>query len=211
MKNTKNENVKIPGEMQAVYDAVCALIGEGRDSASLTVSEITRRAGIGKGTAYEYFDSKEEMIDGAVCSRICSIQEEVLEKLRGQESLDGQLGIIASLFEDDSYDVLFYQLIKGKAALLDDSEKMREAIGSYALKKEQFDLEIAGILEKSMQEEALIGSGMPSMYTDMIIRAVINMLREICYSRKMGGRWAAMDRQQVVGTCVSFLKKLSAC
>ena len=47
---------------RAIYQAVLVLFEEGADINNLTVSEITRRAGIGKGTAYEYFSGKEEMI-----------------------------------------------------------------------------------------------------------------------------------------------------
>lgn len=47
---------------QAIYQAVLALFEEGEDINNLTVAKITGRAGIGKGTAYEYFSGKEEMI-----------------------------------------------------------------------------------------------------------------------------------------------------
>ena len=47
---------------KAVYKAVIELFEEGADINNLTVAEITGRAGIGKGTAYEYFSGKEEMI-----------------------------------------------------------------------------------------------------------------------------------------------------
>lgn len=47
---------------KAIYQAVIELFEEGADVGNLTVSEITARAGIGKGTAYEYFSGKEEMI-----------------------------------------------------------------------------------------------------------------------------------------------------
>jgi AcrR family transcriptional regulator len=46
----------------ALYNAVIALLDEGADISSLKVSDITSRAGIGKGTAYDYFRSKEEII-----------------------------------------------------------------------------------------------------------------------------------------------------
>ncbi len=49
-----------------LYDAVCELLAEGADASELKVSVITKRAGIGKGTAYEYFKSKEEMIARAM-------------------------------------------------------------------------------------------------------------------------------------------------
>ena len=43
----------------ALYQAVIEFINEGCDINTLKVADITGRAGIGKGTAYEYFSSKE--------------------------------------------------------------------------------------------------------------------------------------------------------
>lgn len=60
------EQKKYPPKVVAMNEAVASLWAEGRDLGSLTVSEITRRAGIGKGTAYEYFSSKEEIIATAL-------------------------------------------------------------------------------------------------------------------------------------------------
>lgn len=51
---------------KAIYDAVIDLFEEGADLNNLTVAEITKKAGIGKGTAYEYFSDKEEMIAKAL-------------------------------------------------------------------------------------------------------------------------------------------------
>ncbi len=45
-----------------MYKAVIEIIQENYDINSIKVSDITSRAGIGKGTAYEYFSSKEEII-----------------------------------------------------------------------------------------------------------------------------------------------------
>ena len=61
------ENIKNPPEkILLMYGAVLDLIKEQHDISKLTVSAITGRAGIGKGTAYEYFSSKEEIIMGAM-------------------------------------------------------------------------------------------------------------------------------------------------
>ena len=45
-----------------MYRAVIDMVYEDYDINSIKVSDITGRAGIGKGTAYEYFSSKEEII-----------------------------------------------------------------------------------------------------------------------------------------------------
>lgn len=51
-----------PEKVQKIYEAISELVQENREIAALKVQEITSRAGIGKGTAYEYFSSKEEII-----------------------------------------------------------------------------------------------------------------------------------------------------
>lgn len=53
-------------KVKALYEAVLELLNENADVNTLTVADITKRAGIGKGTAYEYFKCKEEIIAGAV-------------------------------------------------------------------------------------------------------------------------------------------------
>ncbi len=57
---------KLPPKVEAIYQAVNTLFAQGADLNNLTVSRITTKAGIGKGTAYEYFPNKEDMIAGAL-------------------------------------------------------------------------------------------------------------------------------------------------
>lgn len=51
-----------PPKARLMFQAVIDFIGEKADINSLKVQDITDRAGIGKGTAYEYFSSKEELL-----------------------------------------------------------------------------------------------------------------------------------------------------
>lgn len=55
-----------PEKVLLMYQAVLDMVGEGCDINRMKVSDITARAGIGKGTAYEYFSSKEEIISNAI-------------------------------------------------------------------------------------------------------------------------------------------------
>ena len=67
-----------------MYEAVIQLLEEGMDMEDIRVSTITERAGIGKGTAYEYFDTKDEIVACAVVSQIRWMfgwLEEQLEKI----------------------------------------------------------------------------------------------------------------------------------
>lgn len=48
----------------AVYEAALQLIGQGVSPAALKIQQLADAAGIGKGTVYEYFASKEEILQG---------------------------------------------------------------------------------------------------------------------------------------------------
>lgn len=68
---------------RAIYMAIAELMNEGANLNALTVSEITGRAGIGKGTAYEYFSDKDEMIAKALFYHVrglCSLLFQVLDR-----------------------------------------------------------------------------------------------------------------------------------
>lgn len=92
-KITGLENIgDVPPKVLQMYEAVLELLEEGADATSIRVSTITDRAGIGKGTAYEYFDTKEDILACAVAyhiRRLFSWLETVLlEKDSFREQLD---------------------------------------------------------------------------------------------------------------------------
>lgn len=78
---------KIPEKVKAIYDAVQELLEEGADINRMKVSDITERAGIGKGTAYEYFDNKEELISSALLYHTKLIYDELGAGIKGKKSL----------------------------------------------------------------------------------------------------------------------------
>lgn len=69
---------KIPEKVLMIYNAVEKLAEEGNDVTTLKVSDIAARAGIGKGTVYEYFESREEVIYQAVFYNISKSIETIL-------------------------------------------------------------------------------------------------------------------------------------
>ncbi len=76
----KLKNIFEPSEkVQKMYEAISAFVQEKRDISTIKVSDITSRAGIGKGTAYEYFSSKEEIIVHASLW-LCFQQNRAMEK-----------------------------------------------------------------------------------------------------------------------------------
>ena len=78
--------LELKPKVQALYDAVLELLNENADVNTLTVSDITKRAGIGKGTAYDYFSCKEEIIAGAI---IYDAQTQGVENWERLENIPG--------------------------------------------------------------------------------------------------------------------------
>ena len=58
--------MNLPEKKAAVFRAVLKLLRQGRPLGDLKVSEIAEAAGIGKGTVYEYFPSREELLRDAM-------------------------------------------------------------------------------------------------------------------------------------------------
>lgn len=198
----------IPEKKQAVYDAVCAFIEEGRDTSGLTVSEITKRAGIGKGTAYEYFDSKEEMVEGAVCSRIVGLQKQAIDDMKARESLRGCLDVLCDLFDNNSYDLLMYHVIRGKSMCFNDPDEIRETMRSFTVAKTNYDREITRILIHAAEEEFGKPSNTDADYINIAVTMVIHLIREASFSHKMTGDWTVGSREKMLDECLGILKKL---
>ena len=68
--------MSLPEKKAAIFHAVFSLVEQGRRLAELKVSEIAEAAGIGKGTIYEYFPSREDLLrDAVLYSRAQGYQE----------------------------------------------------------------------------------------------------------------------------------------
>lgn len=91
-KITGEEDIfEIPPKVLRMYQAVMELIEEGEDPNLLRVSAITERAGIGKGTAYEYFDSKEEIIIYSIVYQMQALVSAMEQRLQGKLSFQEKL------------------------------------------------------------------------------------------------------------------------
>ena len=100
----KNMFTQPPEKVALMYGAVMELINEGADVNAIKVSDITGRAGIGKGTAYEYFSSKEEIMTNAVIYDAMKKREQIIAIVDGDgsfaEKVNRMFDFIADKFED---------------------------------------------------------------------------------------------------------------
>lgn len=128
VKITGSEDLdKIPPKVLKLYQAVNQLVAEGADPAGLRVSAITDRAGIGKGTAYEYFDSKEEIVIYAVVYQMQTAMAELEKGLLGEKDFRAQLNfLLDEVSAQEGRQNCFLKLIH---LLTDDSQFSRQVQG----------------------------------------------------------------------------------
>lgn len=126
------EKIKNPPEkMRLMFEAVSALVMEQKDIRALKVSDITAKAGIGKGTAYEYFTSKEELITHALMyeysNKIVDLAKVVFEPKHFKERY---YRILDWILENKEYNEMFSQLLRTALhaeAVLNESVKAYES------------------------------------------------------------------------------------
>ena len=93
---------QVPPKVIAMYRAVNTLLRENKDISEMSVSMITGLAGIGKGTAYEYFDAKEEIIVCALLYEIRMVTEQASEQIKNCRDMESQIGQMLLLVEEHS-------------------------------------------------------------------------------------------------------------
>lgn len=86
MEELFQDLVPAKGKVALLYQAVLDLLKEGIDITTMKVSDITGRAGIGKGTAYEYFSSREEIIVQAVLWDLKQMMSEATDAVEQADS-----------------------------------------------------------------------------------------------------------------------------
>lgn len=80
-----------PKKEQRIFEGVLALAEGGADLHLITVSDIARAAGIGKGTVYEYFSSKEDILAGTILYCIEGELDGAERAMQAETSFDGCL------------------------------------------------------------------------------------------------------------------------
>ena len=92
---------KLSPKVKALYEAVEELIFENIDVKEIKVSDITERAGIGKGTAYEYFRNKEEIISSAMLYHIDLICRQMIEKLEELKDIPKTMQLLLCCMDEE--------------------------------------------------------------------------------------------------------------
>ena len=87
-------DLEIKQKEKAIFDGIFALIKRGINPYTIKVSDITTEAGVGKGTLYEYFKTKEEAISKAILHHIGQGLQQALLAVKSQDSFQGKFEAI---------------------------------------------------------------------------------------------------------------------
>ena len=95
------KNRDLSPKEKAIYEAIIELFSQGADLSTLTVAEITAKAGIGKGTAYEYFSDKEEMIAKAIFYHVEQFCHILYSDMKQRNGLNDKINYALQIVEKE--------------------------------------------------------------------------------------------------------------
>lgn len=115
----KFENITNPPEkVRLMYEAVSQLLKGKSELSSIKVQDITAKAGIGKGTAYEYFSSKEEIIANALMYEYANKIQVLVESAFAVSDFRARCyRVMDWLLENREYNLMFQHLFKVNAGM----------------------------------------------------------------------------------------------
>lgn len=171
----------------ALFRAVNDLMLEGADINGITVSQITVRAGIGKGTAYEYFTNKEELIAGALLYKLSNICQEVQEEMETRSSLRDKVSYLLDAIDQKEREKTY--LLKVVNIVTDASPLSRQI--ESIMKSEAYSIympeNILDYLLECAVKERGESAAVPTAYTKLNVAA--KMLTYTMYSLSPKEQW----------------------
>ena len=126
-QNEKDLLIQPPQKVLQMYQAVMDMLNEKIDINSIKVSDITTRAGIGKGTAYEYFSTKEEIITKALIFEITKVVRQLEEIADSNNGFEWKVKEVMHLISQNFHENrTFWQLAKIGLGSYDVSDALKQ-------------------------------------------------------------------------------------
>lgn len=184
-----------------IYNAVLDLIKENGLSSGLKVSDIANKAGIGKGTVYEYFSNKEEIIIDSIIYLIKNTANEIFsldidKDLNFEEILISYINRLKkAVAEHISIHSLCMSRNIGSMISFEMKIRIKETIEGIKL---MYDKLFSGIVKKGMDEGKLSQEIDPFNITIAKITLMTNTLEYI-----------RSNKSEIYGNEEDFAPKLS--
>jgi len=137
---------------------------------SVLVDQVAARAGVGKGSVYRQFGSKEELYAAAVINDLAQLQKEIRAAL---DECTSQQDRIATIVRQT---VRFFWSRRQFFALLRDPKALpRRQERQYRMQRQQLSRLVSDVLDDALRN----GSLRPSLDTRIAAEAMLGMLRGI--------------------------------
>ena len=165
MRDDKKTNKVI-----AIYHAVEDFIAEGADLSSMRVSDIAAKAGIGKGTTYEYFTSKEELVVKAMIYLVDSMTKRILHNMEKVDTFQEKFMLLLAEMEEKVKQracILKYFHMLGDLNLCEPMHDLLLENNEEAAKANPMRI-IRYLLEQGKQE-GIIGESLPKSYMETVL------------------------------------------
>ncbi len=94
------DNIKYSEKEIAIFNGLIKLMREGVNPYLIKVSDIARAANIGKGTIYDYFTSKEEVISKAIIYSISQDIQTMTRKVNAKQNFKDRLYQVLDIMGD---------------------------------------------------------------------------------------------------------------
>ncbi len=170
----------------ALYEAALRLIARGVNPAAMKVQQIADEAGIGKGTVYEYFASKEEILHGMALHCFDTEIARFAALLESCTTLQGLEEAVLAYLQDLSGSRMgTYQVIASSVGPQNSPEGIGPRITA-----------LRGVLHKTiavLQQSGEIDPSLPDHYCDFaLLSAAAGGLMSMCCPVKPEGANAAL-------------------
>lgn len=163
------DNKKID-KVIAIYHAVEDFIAEGADLSTMRVSDIAAKAGIGKGTTYEYFTSKEELVVKAMIYLVDSMTKRILNNMEKVDTFQDKFMLLLAEMEEKVKQracILKYFHMLGDMNLCVPMHDLLLENNEEAIKANPMRI-IRYLLEQGKQE-GIIGERLPQSYMETVL------------------------------------------
>lgn len=163
------DNKKID-KVIAIYHAVEDFIAEGADLSTMRVSDIAAKAGIGKGTTYEYFTSKEELVVKAMIYLVDSMTKRILYNMEKVDTFQDKFMLLLAEMEEKVKQracILKYFHMLGDMNLCVPMHDLLLENNEEAIKANPMRI-IRYLLEQGKQE-GIIDESLPQSYMETVL------------------------------------------
>ncbi len=164
-----------PEKVLSIYHAVIHFFCTGRDLSTVKITDIAQAAGIGKGTVYEYFSSKEELIVKALLYAMEIVFRKISTITREESSFKKRMyRVMEYLLENDYERIALLRAMTSPA-----SRDLTEALSREKERMEglrEIWSEMARKLLSDAVEEGVIQQPPNAFYWQMVLHGALSGL-----------------------------------